>query len=752
MFGKKIAFIAFFVALAFSALLIGLRPMPVFDYDFESFFPQEDEELAFYQSFRERFENDNDYLLIALGRTEGVFDSAFLANAWQVHQSLEKLDRVEAVFSLLTAEEPLLSPFGVRYKKVLDWESGPAVLEASRQKIEQSSQWKENLISADGDYLLLLLKNEQKISKEAGDELFEHIDQVLKDSGIALVHTAGKIRAQGEFVALLQQEFAFFLGISFLLIIVLLWLTFRSWWGVAIPLLVIALGVLWTLAIMLLSGKALDVLTVMQPTVLAVIGLASLIHFLNHFLTYLRQGLSSDLAIQKAFSRLFLAVSLTCLTTAVGFLSLYFTNVPNLKFFGLYTGIGVVMMFLSVISLTPAFLYLLPARIFLAQTQRKDVWQDFLRRNFLLTLKFRKPVVWTFSLLSILALALVFQLKIDGYILDNLPERHPLLEDFRFFDQNFGGSKPLEIALEAGPSAASLMDYEVLKEIDKLEAFVRQTFGSGVINSPLSLVKWLNKAQNGGQEKAFLLPSKGQFLRMEPLLPRAVDRFPIKVLDEGQKWGRLSSRTEDMGSHRAGEMKEKLLDFAQNELDTSLLQVRLTGTSHLIDLSHENVSTQLAKGLGLAFLFVALLTGILFRSVRMAFLVLLPNLIPLLWMAGLMWALDIELKLTTAIIFTVAFGIAVDDTIHFMAKLFSEIAQGRSMLYAIKRTYLETGKAIVLSTLILVSGFSVLMLSKFGVTFYAGLLISLALVFALLADLFLLPLLLLGLHRLERGK
>lgn len=752
MFGKRFAFIVFFIALAFSALLIGLRPVPVFDYDFESFFPQEDEELGFYQVFRERFENDNDYLLIALGRREGVFDAGFLEQAWQVQQSLEKLERVEAVFSLLTAEEPLLSPFGVRYKKVLDWESGPEVLEASRQKIEQSSQWKENLISAKGDYLLLLLKNEQKISKEAGDELFGQIDQVLKESGIALVHTAGKIRAQGEFVALLQQEFAFFLGISFVLIIVLLWLTFRSWWGVAIPLLVIAFGVLWTLAIMLLTGKALDVLTVMQPTVLSVIGLASLIHFLNHFLSYLRQGSSSAQAIQKAFSGLFLAVSLTCVTTAVGFVSLYFTNVPNLKFFGLYTGIGVLMMFLSVISLTPALMYLLPERVFLGQAQRNDFWQHLLRRNFLLTLKFRKLVVLVFSLLSLGAVVLVFQLKIDGYILDNLPERHPLLEDFRFFDERFGGSKPLELALEAGPSATSLMDYEVLKEIDKLEAFVQETFASGAINSPLSLVKWLNKAQNGGQEKAFVLPSKGQFLRMEALLPRAVDRFPVKVLDEDRKLGRLSSRTEDMGSHRAGEMKERLLDFAQNEMDSSLLQVRLTGTSHLIDLSHEHVSAQLAKGLGLAFLFVALLTGILFRSVRMAFLVLLPNLIPLLWMGGLMWVLDIELKLTTAIIFTVAFGIAVDDSIHFMAKLFSELRAGRSMLYAIKRTYLETGKAIVLSTLILVSGFSALMLSQFGVTFFAGLLISLALVFALLADLFLLPLLLLGLHRLERGK
>jgi predicted RND superfamily exporter protein len=144
---------------------------------------------------------------------------------------------------------------------------------------------------------------------------------------------------------------------------------------------------------------------------------------------------------------------------------------------------------------------------------------------------------------------------------------------------------------------------------------------------------------------------------------------------------------------------------------------------------------------------VAIIVGFLFRSWKLAIVALVPNIIPLVWVCGIMCLFGIELKLTTAIIFTVAFGIAVDDTIHFMTKLNGELANGKTWLYAIKRTYLETGKAIILTSVVLVFGFSILTLSEFGVTFYSGLLISTALVFALLADLILLPVLLIILKR-----
>lgn len=751
MFDKKSAFWGLALSAVISMTLLLLRPQLLFDYDFESFFPSDDPELAFYQDFRERFENDNDYLLIALGNSSGIFEKDFLENAFQLQTKLKSLDFTDNVSSILDLEEPIINPFGLVNRKVLDWNSALA-LRTTSERVLKDSRFSGNLISADGNYLLLILKNKQLIAKEEGDQLFGGVKELLENSGIEKIYSAGKIKAQGEFVDLLQAEFAFFLGISFLLIILILYLIFRTWWGIFVPVFVLATGIGWTIAIMMLLGKPLDVMSVMQPTILLVVGLSAMVHYLTFYLTQLRKGLAKDKAIQSTFSGLFLAIFLTFLTTALGFFSLYATSAESLKMFGLFTGLGVLLMFLSVALITPGLLYLFGPLSSVSNAKWAENWRMGLRVSLLWTLANRKSVVMGFVLVSVLSLIGISQLRINGYLLDNLPREHELVEEFNFFDQQFGGSKPLEISLEVGEKAQNLLDLKVLEQILKLETHLKDKFSTATIISPLTLVKNMNMALHGGNINAFRLPSPGQLLRILPHVDFALERTDMKLLSGDRKSGRLSSRTSDEGSLRSGILKKDLEDFLNTEIDSDLLKVKLTGTSILIDKSHETITHQMAKGLGIAFVLVGLVIGFLFRSWRISLLVLLPNIIPLLWMCGMMWLLGIELKLTTAIVFTVAFGIAVDDSIHFMTKLQSELKKGKSLLYAIKRTYLETGKAIFLTTIILVSGFSILIFSDFGVTYLAGLLISLALVFALLSDLLLLPILLLPMKKIFDSK
>lgn len=752
MFDKRKSLINLGLAFLLTLAIIVFPPPIIFDYDFESFFPQEDEELAFYQSFREEFGNDNDYLLIALGNNgKTVFERDFLEKANGLQSDLEKLEGVEKIASLLELESPIISPFGVRYRRLLDW-SDEEILRRSKENILESQKFKANLISEDGAFILLILQHQQRISKEDGDRLFAQIETLLSALGLPVVYTAGKIKAQGEFVQLMQNEFSFFLGISIILIVLLLLVIFRNVWGVIIPVVVIGIGVIWSIALSLYAGKPLDVMSVMQPTILSVVGLAGMVHFFNHYLKHLREGFEKSEAIKKSFSELFIAVLLTCMTTAIGFISLYLTSVPSLRFFGLYTGIGVLLMFLSIILITPGLLHLVPAFERDKSGRFTVVWQKWMRKFFIFVLNNKKRIVIGFVVVTVLSGLSLGGLKVNGYILDNLPIDHELSRSFSFFDQNFGGSKPLEIALKKGKAAKDLFQREVLLEIDKLEKFVQETFFSSAIISPLTIVKEMNQAQNSGNEKAYRVPSQGQFPRMRPSLNMIMDKMPLKVISDDLQSGRLSTRTEDMGSLQGKDLKMKLEDFVENHMQQDLLEVRITGTSHLIDISHESVTQQMVKGLGLAFAIVAIIAGFLFRSWRISFFVLLPNIIPLLWMCGVMWVLGIELKLTTAILFTVAFGIAVDDSIHFMSKFRLELGKGKSWLYALKRTFLETGKAIILSTVILVSGFSILMLSEFGVTYYSGLLISLALIFALMADLMLLPILLLFLGNIWKKK
>jgi len=176
----------------------------------------------------------------------------------------------------------------------------------------------------------------------------------------------------------------------------------------------------------------------------------------------------------------------------------------------------------------------------------------------------------------------------------------------------------------------------------------------------------------------------------------------------------------------------------------------ITGTAHLFDKNLGYLSISLVKGLAISILIVALLIGLIYRSWRILIISIIPNVFPLLVIAGLMGYFGIELKTSTAIIFTIAFGIAVDDTIHFLGKFKYELMQGKSHLYALKRSYMTTGKAMILTTLILCAGFLLLICSSFLGTYYMGVMLCITLFVALIADLTLLPVLLLLFYKPTR--
>lgn len=741
MFSKPIAIALLGFGIFLSVLILIFPPTPAFDYDFEQFFPQDDPDLAFYQQFARDFESDNDYLLIALQNDGGALaELLFLEKTYAAKNEISNIPGVDTLLSILDLEIPVIGLFGISYSKVLDWSDA----ERLNQTKSNLDQFKGSLLSSDGESLLFLLKNDPSLSKEQGDTLYQKIQEVFLKNEIIPKAIAGKIQTQGDFVSLMQSEFTLFLSASLVLILLTLVLIFRSWWGVIVPVLVLSLGILWAFSVILYSGKSLDIMSVMQPTIFLIVGLSALIHYFTHLIKKLRSGYSKEAAIHSTFEELTFAVGLTIFTTSVGFLSLYFTSIPALKAFGLWTGVGIVVIFFAVILLTPGLLYLFTLS---KHREKAQVSIPILQGLFSWILLKRKVVFITFFGITSLCILLGFQLKVNGYLLDNLPLDHPIQEDFAYFDQQFGGSNPLEIFLEAGDSAASLLDYKVLQEIEKLEIKLSETFGERQFISPLSLVKTLNQAQNQGSPAAFTFPSQGQYLRMQRYFDQILKLEGPQVISPDQGFGRISSRVADLGSLEMGKRRTDILDFVQKEINPDLLKVRWTGTAYLIERGHESVTRQMLQGLLVAFAVVGLVAGFLFRSWRLAFILLIPNIIPLVWMLGLMFLLGIEFKLTTSILFTVAFGIAVDDSIHFMSKLKTELDSGKNLLYAIKRTFLEAGRAIFLTTLILVAGFALLSFSQFGVTHFTGILISFTLVFAFLADLFLLPLLLFPLKK-----
>ena len=745
MFSKKQSNIFLTLSGLFTLILLIWRPVPKFDYDFEQFFPQDNEALSFYKSYADIFGGDNDYLLLAFENDDQeLWQPEFLSNFESLQSQIKVLEGVDTTISVLDLREPRIGAFGVQFRQVVTWDESRVNLTLPKSQLAGS------LVSEDGNALLLLVKNKTGMSKEAGDVLYQAIREKIEESELKLRAVAGKIQTQGDFVKLMQSEFGFFFAISLVVMLLILTLLFRSWWGVVIPFVVLLIGVLWAFGVILWMGKPLALMSVMQPTIFLIVGLSALIHFFVHLVKKLQADTDQKEAIRHSYKQLFIPVLLTMMTTALGFFSLWFTSIPALQDFGLTTAIGIFMIFLAVIGISPGLLYLVSKSLKAKPLKAKRAVS--LQTLFSLILKRRKVIGFGFLAMSIIAVFLGLRIPINGYLLDNLPFDHPIREDFGYFDSEFGGSNPFELSLELGEEANTFWDYEVLQQVQKLEEELNKVFGENKFISPITLTKTLNQAQNQGDVDAFRFPSRGQFIRMQRILRQGSGGLEEGLIDSTGRISRISGRLPDFGSYKMRNLRSELDRFIQSELDSSLLKTRWTGTAYLIDQGHESVTWQMARGLGVAFLLVGLIAGILFRSWRISFLLLIPNVIPLLLMLAVMYFLGIEFKLTTAILFTVAFGIAVDDSIHFMTRFRLELGSGRSFFYAMKRTFLETGKAILLTTIVLVSGFILFVMSDFGVTFYSGVLISCALIFALLADLMLLPLLLIPMKRVWEGK
>jgi hypothetical protein len=294
-----------------------------------------------------------------------------------------------------------------------------------------------------------------------------------------------------------------------------------------------------------------------------------------------------------------------------------------------------------------------------------------------------------------------------------------------------------------------MLTLERIQAIDSIEQIFASQFGIKGFVSLATVTKNLNRAANGGGMDTYRIPeNQDEFRKLEGQLAKLNKAGKLKiVMNAAGNESRISAQVKDYGGKKFNEKYVENQNRVNSILQKVNLEMRYTGMAFLIDKNNETLAATLMGGLLIAFGAVAILMGGIFKSVKMVLITLIPNILPLLVVGGFMGFFDIDLKVSTSIIFTIAYGIAVDDTIHYVSKLKMELLKGRSVLYALKRTSISTGKAIVLTSLILISGFFALIFSDFASTFYIGLLVSLTLILAVLADLFLLPALIILFYR-----
>lgn len=715
-----------------------------FDYDFEHFFPQNDKDLDYFLDYRETFENDNDYILISIGNKTGIFNSGFLNKASQFTKDLSSLNHVEDVISPTNLKQPILNTFGYIEIPLLHI-NDPSKFKNDSIRISKSKEYTKTLFSSDFKSICIVVHNSQIITKKASDELLIDIEHLIAQYDFKEIHYAGKIRGQKTYLNKMKFELVLFLSISLLLIITFLLISFRSIFGVIVPLITVLIPIIGVLGIMQITGKSLDVMSTLLPTILFVVGMSDAIHILNRYIEELRSGKQQAEAIKTTFKEVGLATLFTSLTTAVGFITLMMVPIKPMQDFGLYSAIGVILAFIIAISFLPATLSLLKKPKISSINPKQLFWNKVLSKGFLFVIRNQGKVFFGYLAIVIISIFGIFQLEVDYKLLEDLSEDNPLQQDFRFFENNYSGIRPFEMAVYTKDST-SIFNYNVIKEMNKMENYLYEEYEAGFILSPLSVIKSMNKAIHNGNSKYYSVPTKeSKFNSLIKKMKQVNLEAKLNhILNESNSVCRFTGKMDDIGSKKVKERNVEFEEYFQSKIDTNLIGYKMTGTALLVDKNNEFLATNMIIGLSIAFLLIAVLIGFIFKSIRMAFLSIIPNVIPLTIIGGIMGFAGTDINMSTSIIFTIAFGIAVDDTIHFLSKFKIEQRKGKSLIYSLKRTYLSTGKAIILTTLILCGGFISLILSDFKSTFLIGSYVGLILFVAVITDLLLLPILLMN--------
>jgi len=475
---RKIAALVLVAIIALSSVFLWKAGSIGFDYDFEKFFPAGDEETQFFETHRRRFETDNDFIFIALKREEGVFNQDFLHRVDQFADGLEKDTAIVEVQCLTNMKDYVKAPFS------------PMVIDRNYLNIENPEGYAKDsalifmrpelagfFITQKADALLVFIKHRAFMSKADCDDLLARIDKQLEFYEFKDYQTAGRAVGMSYYIRNMQYETGFFIGLSFLLVIVFLIFTFKSVWGILIPLSVVTMSMVWIVGFMSLMGQPINLVLTVLPSIIFVVGMSDVIHLIAKFFDELRAGHDKITAVKRAYKEVGVATLMTSVTTAIGFLSLLTINMEPIWEFGIYTAIGVMMAFLLAYTLLPPLLIFTKPPKIAFKVNAENTWYIFLHAAFIKLIRHRGKVLMGFGIILVASVGGTFLVKANYFLLEDIGEESELRKSYDYFDRELMGARPFEIAIEVKDPNKKVADYDVLAEMNKVEQYLVTEYG-----------------------------------------------------------------------------------------------------------------------------------------------------------------------------------------------------------------------------------------------------------------------------------
>ncbi|WP_438962930.1 efflux RND transporter permease subunit [Nonlabens sp.] len=711
-----------------------------------------------YLEFLKKFGEEGNLIILGIKNSELHSYQEF--NAWnKLADSLESFKEVELVLS--TSNLPILKKSEDGSRFIIEQLKDGAIqsneeLARYKNKLFSELPFYRNLIYSEKDSVLrtaIYLKKDivnSSIRKEFVLEKFNpiiedfKINQGLTDLRISGMPYIRTLNAQN-----IVDEIGIFLGAALFITSAIFFFFFRSWRATFISIVTVVIGVMWAFGFLGLFNFEITVLTAIIPPLIIVIGIPNCIFLINKYQQEIKEHGNQAKSLQRVITKIGNATLMTNLTTASGFATFIFTDSTLLSEFGIVASICIVSIFLLSLIIIPIIYSFLPLP--------KERHLEHLRKQWIGTfvnwmermVKENRIAIYITSLLVlVISIIGVYQIRVSGSLIEDMPKNMQFYKDIKFFEDSFDGIMPLEIVVNT-KSKKGVSKSKTLKKLNKLEDHIIETPELSRPMSIVSIVKYTKQAFYGGDPEFYDLPTTYERVGISTLLDDSGgDAMLMKsYVDSTGQYARITTFMKDMGTDRMERVEEDLRAEIEKIFPADKHEVILTGKALVFQKGTNYLIKNLVLSLTLAVILIALFMAWMFKSLRMILVSLVPNLLPLIITAGLMGYIGVPIKPSTILVFSIAFGISVDDTIHFLAKYRQELIANK---WRVKRSVYgalrETGVSMFYTSIVLFFGFLTFTFSSFGGTVALGALVSATLLFAMLSNLLLLPSMLLSLE------
>ena len=725
-----------------------------FSYTEANLLPENHEANLEYNKFLEIFGEEGN--LVILGVKDSTIFTPQKFNAW--NNLVKQFNGLEEIsFTLSIADIKKLKKDTKNRKFVLEplFDKNPKSTEevlAIKKQLFENLPFYENLLFNKETGTLqtaIYIKKEIINTPKRRDFIYKQLIPIVENfeesynvdiriSGMPYIRT---LNAQN-----IQDEILLFVVGALLITAVIFFFFFRSFRATFITLLVVIIGVTWAFGFIGWFRYEITVLSALIPPLIIVIGVPNAVFLINKYQQEIKKHGNQAKSLQRVISKIGNATLMTNITTASGFATFVFVKSNLLREFGILASVNIISIFILALLIIPIIYSFmpLPKKKHLNHLERR--WIENVVNWMEKTVKEQRIGIYFATVFCIiLGIIGIYQIRVSGSLIEDMPKSLAFYKDIKFFENEFGGIMPLEILIDTKKDKG-VMKLSTLKKMEKIneniESFPELSKSISVIN----LVKYSKQAYYKGNPKYYQLPTSQEQSYIFSYTKNSDSNASMlnTYVDSTGRYARMTTFMKDVGSDKMDIIQERLKAVIDKEFSSEKYDVSLTGKALVFIKGTNYLIKNLVFSLSLAIVLIALFMAWMFRSPQMILISLLPNILPLLITAGLMGFFNIPIKPSTILVFSIAFGISVDDTIHFLAKYRQELIANKwrikPSVYAALR---ETGVSMFYTSIVLFFGFLVFTLSSFGGTIALGGLVSVTLLLAMVSNLLLLPSLLL---------